>query len=246
MSGRATARLSRSRISRLRGPGISVRISITRVAATRASLSVQPVGEASCRSMDDSNRGDDPFRRLETWLEEGRAVVPHPDTMTLATATPDGRPSARIVLLRGLDERGITFFTNRASRKGDELSSNPRAAAVVHWWELGRQVRIEGDVEETTDEESRAYWEGRPRGSQVAAWASRQSRALRGRDELDAYVAEAEERFAGVDVPLPPFWGGYRILPTSIEFWTHRDDRLHDRVRYERDAEGWRRKILAP
>ena len=189
---------------------------------------------------------DDPVQLLATWLDEGRAAVPHQDSMTLATATPDGRPSARIVLLRGIDERGITFFTNRTSRKGDELRRNPRAAAVVHWWELGRQVRIEGSVEETSDDDSHAYWQTRPRGSQLAAWASRQSRPLRSRDELDERVAEMEERFAGGDVPLPPFWGGYTILPTSIEFWTHRDDRLHDRMRYVLEPQGWRVERLAP
>jgi pyridoxamine 5'-phosphate oxidase len=189
---------------------------------------------------------DDPVQLLTMWLEEGRAAVPYQDSMTLATATPDGQPSARVVLLRGVDERGITFFTNRTSRKGDELRLNPRAAAVVHWWELGRQVRIEGSVEETSDEESRAYWETRPRGSQVAAWASRQSRPLSSREELDARVAEMEVRFAGEDVPLPPFWGGYRILPTRIEFWTHRNDRLHDRVRYVHEPDGWRAERLAP
>ncbi len=196
--------------------------------------------------MDQTALGDDPLRRLSAWLEEGRAVVSYPDTMTLATATPDGRPSARIVLLRGLDERGVTFFTSRASRKGEELLLNPRAAAVVHWWELGRQVRIEGAVEETSDEESRDYWETRPRGSQLAAWASRQSRPLNGREELDAAFAEAEERFAGANVPLPPNWGGYRILPASIEFWMHRENRLHDRVRYVRGPDGWRAERLAP
>ena len=166
--------------------------------------------------------------------------------MTLATSTLDGRPSARIVLLRGIDERGITFFTNRTSRKGEELRRNPRAAAVVHWWELGRQVRIEGSVEETSDEESRSYWQTRPRGSQLAAWASRQSQQLSDRDELDERVAEMGERFAGEDVPLPPFWGGYRIIPTVIEFWTHRDDRLHDRLRYVLEPDGWRVERLAP
>src|SRR5262245_26517765 len=140
---------------------------------------------------------DDPLQLLSTWLDEGRAAVPSQGSMTLATATRDGRPSARVVLLRGIDERGITFFTNRTSRKGEELSRNPHAAAVLHWWELGRQVRIEGSVEETSDDESRAYWETRPRGSQLAAWASRQSQPLRGRDELDQRVAEVTERFEG-------------------------------------------------
>jgi pyridoxamine 5'-phosphate oxidase len=189
---------------------------------------------------------DDPIGVIQSWLDEARAVVPEPGAMTLATATPAGKPSARIVLLRGLDERGLTFFTNRASRKGDELRSNPRAAAVLHWWELGRQVRVEGAVEEISPEESAAYWSTRPRGSQIAAWASPQSRPLSDRGELDALVRGVEQRFDGGDVPLPPFWGGYRLAPESIELWTHADDRLHHRVRYLRSDEGWRRELLAP
>ena len=196
--------------------------------------------------MDERHVADDPLELLRTWLDDAREAVAQPDAMTLATADPDGRPSARVVLLRGVDDRGITFFTNRSSRKGSELEHNPQAAAVLHWWELGRQVRIEGAVEQTTDDESTAYWQSRPRGSQLAAWASPQSQRLSGRDELDIRVAEAEERFAGVDVPLPPFWGGYRLVPASVEFWTHRDDRLHDRVRYLREPDGWRRERLAP
>ena len=196
--------------------------------------------------MDERDLFEDPIEQLRAWLDEAQEALPRPHSMTLATATPDGRPSARVVLLRGLDDRGITFFTNRTSRKAEELEANPHAAAVVHWWDLGRQVRIEGSVERTTDDESLEYWTTRPRGSQVAAWSSPQSRALSGRDELEALVDETEERFAGGEVPLPPFWGGYRLLPASIEFWTHRDDRLHDRVRYVRDAGGWRRERLAP
>ena len=196
--------------------------------------------------MDERDLADDPFEQLRSWLDDARDAVRQPDAMTLATATPEGRPSARVVLLRGLDDRGITFFTNRSSRKGEELEANPYAAAVVHWWDLGRQVRIEGSVERTTDAESLEYWTTRPRGSQVAAWSSPQSRPLTGRDELEAQVDEMEERFAGDEVPLPPFWGGYRLLPASIEFWTHRDDRLHDRVRYVRDGDGWQRERLAP
>ena len=189
----------------------------------------------------------DPIAQLQAWLEDARAAISEPLSMTLATATRDGRPSARVVLLRGLDERGLTFFTNRSSRKGDELRSNPRAAVAMHWWELGRQARVEGAVEELSTEESAAYWASRPRGSQIAAWASEQSRPLVDRAELDTRVAETARRFDGTEVPLPPFWGGYRLIPESIELWTRRDNRLHDRVRYTRDPTGdWRGELLAP
>jgi pyridoxamine 5'-phosphate oxidase len=188
----------------------------------------------------------DPIATLRTWLDEGRAVISEPHTMTLATATSDGRPSARVVLLRGLDERGLTFFTNHTSRKGEEIRANPYAAVVMHWWELGRQVRVEGTVEEVSAEDSAAYWETRPRGSQIAAWASPQSQPLADRTELDALVRDVGERFDGMDVPLPPFWGGYRLVPEAIELWTHRDNRLHDRVRYVRSGDGWQSELLAP
>jgi pyridoxamine 5'-phosphate oxidase len=196
--------------------------------------------------MDERDLADDPIAQLRAWVEEARAVVAQPDAMTLATADASGRPSARVVLLRGIDERGLAFFTNRASRKGDELRANPRAAIVLHWWELGRQVRVEGDVVHVDDEESVAYWRSRPRASQLAAWASPQSKPLAGRSDLDAHVAEAERRFDGDDVPLPESWGGYRLIPVSVEFWAHRDDRLHDRIRFSRSAAGWRRERLAP
>jgi len=151
-----------------------------------------------------------------------------------------------VVLLRGLDERGLVFFTNRESRKGRELRVNPRAAAVFHWWTLGRQVRVEGAVEESAAEESRAYWKSRPRGSQIAAWASPQSEPLESRSELNDRVAMVSARFDGGEVPLPEHWGGYRIVPDVVEFWTHRDDRLHDRIRFLRERSGWRRERLAP
>jgi pyridoxamine 5'-phosphate oxidase len=197
-------------------------------------------------AVDESDLADDPIAQLEAWLEDARAAVPQPDAMTLATADADGRPSARIVLLRGLDGRGLTFFTNRDSRKGDDLRANPWAALVFHWWELGRQVRVEGEVEEASEEESTAYWRSRPRESQVAAWASPQSAPLTGRAELESSFADVERRFTGVDVPLPPFWGGYRLRPERVEFWAHRDSRLHDRVRYVRHDGVWRRERLAP
>jgi pyridoxamine 5'-phosphate oxidase len=196
--------------------------------------------------MTDHDLAGDPLEQIRAWLEDARELTGQPQAMTLATATPDGSPSARVVLLHGLDDHGLTFFTNRDSRKGDEIRRNPRAALAIHWWELGRQVRIEGVVEEVSVEESRAYWQTRPRGSQLAAWASPQSQPLTDRAELDARVAKVEERFAGSAVPLPPFWGGYRVVPESVELWIHRDNRLHDRFRYAREGAGWRKERLAP
>ena len=189
----------------------------------------------------------DPVAQFTAWLEEAGAASADAASMTLATATRDGRPSARVVLLRGVDERGFVFFSNRTSRKGAELAENPRAALVFHWWELGRQVRVEGVVEEIAQSESKAYWETRPRRSRIAAWASPQSQPIPDRGSLNASYEEAETRFGNSDVPLPPFWGGYRVRPESFEFWLHRDDRLHDRVRYTRNPSGaWRRERLAP
>ena len=196
--------------------------------------------------MEEHDLDDDPLAQLGAWLDDARSADSRPHAMTLATADTDGRPSARVVLLQSIDARGVVFFTNRTSRKGRELARNHYASALLHWWELGRQVRIEGAAEETTDEESTAYWITRPRGSRIAAWASAQSRPLTGRAELDASVAEAETRFAGGEVPLPPFWGGYRLVPDRMEFWAHRDDRLHDRVLYLREESRWRRERLAP
>jgi pyridoxamine 5'-phosphate oxidase len=189
---------------------------------------------------------DDPLDQLADWYRAARdAGLAQPDTMTLATATAEGRPSARMVLLKGLDQRGVTFFTNRDSRKGDELAENPRAAVVLHWQELGRQVRLEGAVEELSREEVAAYWRTRPRGSRIAASASEQSRPIAGRAELDARVARVATRYPG-DVPLPASWSGFRLVPDSVELWEHRDDRLHDRIRYERDGPGWKRQRLQP
>lgn len=188
----------------------------------------------------------DPIAELEAWVQEARAALPGADAVTLATATPDGRVSARVVLLRGIDARGLSFFTNRESRKGLELRENPRAALVLHWWELGRQARVEGDVFEVDDEESDAYWRSRPRASRIAATVSRQSRPIAGRAELDRLFAEAAAAAGADDVPRPSHWGGYRLIPDAVELWTHRDDRLHDRLRYERTTTGWRCERLAP
>jgi pyridoxamine 5'-phosphate oxidase len=188
----------------------------------------------------------DPLVELRAWLTAARAVSPLAEAMTLATASPDGRPSARIVLLRDVDERGLTFYTNRESRKGEELRENPRAALVLHWWELGRQVRVEGTVEEVGREESEAYWRTRPRPSRIAAWASAQSRPVEDRAALEEAYEGAAGRFEGEEVPLPPHWGGFRVRPVVVELWQHRESRLHDRVRYVRSDAGWRQERLMP
>jgi pyridoxamine 5'-phosphate oxidase len=166
--------------------------------------------------------------------------------MTVATATPEGAPAARIMLLKGVDQRGFRFFTNYESRKGRELVANRRAALVFHWAVLQRQVRVEGAVERLTHAESEEYFRTRPRGSRIGAWASRQSADLTSRAELERLVRESETRFAGGDVPLPPFWGGLRLVPTVIEFWQGRINRLHDRLRYTRTPDGWAVTRLFP
>jgi len=196
--------------------------------------------------MDEHELDLDPIVQFGLWLRDARQACPQADAMTLATAARNGRPSARVVLLRAHDERGFVFFTNRGSRKGTELRENPRAAVVFHWWELGRQVRVEGAVEEISEGESAAYWQTRPRESRIAAWASPQSTAIGGRAELEGLYADAAGRYTNDEIPLPPFWGGFRVLPDWIEFWLHRNSRLHDRIRYERSAGAWRRERLAP
>ena len=191
----------------------------------------------------------DPHAQFELWLADARnAGLWEPEAMALATADATGSPSVRMVLLKGHDERGFVFFTNYASRKGDDLAANGRAALVVYWAPpLQRQVRIEGPVEILAESESDTYFRTRPRSSRIGAWASPQSRPVADRDDLERRVAEVEARFAGVeDLPLPAFWGGYRVVPTAIEFWQGRQSRLHDRALYERDGDGWRRTRLAP
>ena len=189
---------------------------------------------------------DDPLRLFAEWFEQARAAVEVPEVMALATATADGAPSARMVLLKGVDEAGFVFYTGYDSRKAAELAENPRAAIVFYWRPLGRQVRIEGTVERVPEEDSAAYFATRPRGSQLAAWASEQSRSLPSRDDLERRYAEVEREYEDSEVPLPPHWGGYRLRPEAIEFWQHRENRLHERVLYTRAREGWRRQLLDP
>jgi pyridoxamine 5'-phosphate oxidase len=190
---------------------------------------------------------DDPLTLFRTWLDEARASgTPEPDAMAVATATPDGAPSVRMVLLKGHDERGIVFFTNYASRKGEELESNPHAALLFHWPALGRQVRIEGPVTRVDRSESEAYALSRPRASQLSALASPQSRPVPDREWLERRVEELDREHAGAELPVRDDWGGYRVHPEAWEFWQHRDNRLHDRHRYERAADGWTVERLAP
>lgn len=203
--------------------------------------------EYAREGLDEATAGDDPLTLLGRWLNEAiDAGVYEPNAMALATATPDGRPSVRIVLLKGLDERGLTFFTGYESRKGAEIDANPRAAAVMLWHALQRQVRVEGAVTRIDEAESDAYFGSRPRGAQIGAVASPQSRVIAGREVLDERVAEVEQVFDGHDVLRPPIWGGYRVALESVEFWQGRPDRLHDRLQYVREGDGWRRDRLAP
>jgi pyridoxamine 5'-phosphate oxidase len=197
--------------------------------------------------MDERDLDPEPLRQFEQWFAEAReAGLAAPEAMALATATAGGRPSVRMVLLKGADERGFDFYTNYESRKGGELEANAHAALLFHWQPLGRQVRIEGQVARIPKEESEAYFRTRPLESRLAAWASPQSRPLGSRDELERLYAEAVTRFRTDEVPLPPNWGGFRLEPDSYEFWQHGDDRLHDRVRYERVDGGWALVRLAP
>jgi pyridoxamine 5'-phosphate oxidase len=191
--------------------------------------------------------GPDPIALFGHWFEAAkRAGVFLPESMALATATRDGAPSVRMVLLKGYDARGFVFFTNYDSRKADELAANPRAALVLHWHVLERQIRIEGPVERITHDESFAYFRTRARGSRIGAWASEQSRPLASRAELEARVREYDRKFSGEDVPLPDFWGGYRVVPERIEFWQGKANRLHDRLLYAKTDGGWSVTRLYP
>lgn len=197
----------------------------------------------------ESELSDDPVVTLQRWLDEAYAMHPQivePNAMALATVGEDGRPSLRIVLLRGLDGRGLRFFTSYDSRKGRELLARPFAAATFWWGALERQVRIEGDVRRTDEHESDLYFASRPRGHRLAAWASEQSEPVESRAVLDERMAHFEERFADEEIERPHSWGGFLIVPRSIEFWQGRPNRMHDRLRYQRERDGWARIRLQP
>ena len=190
----------------------------------------------------------DPIKQFGIWFGEAAAAqIRDVNAMTLATATAEGTPSARIVLLKAISDRGFVFFTNYHSDKGRQLDANPRAALCLFWVQLERQIRIEGAVEKTSREESEEYFRSRPLGSRLGAWTSGQSEVIANRETLEDRLAEVTTQYEGADVPLPPHWGGYRVKPTSIEFWQGRTNRLHDRLRYTRHADGqWRIERLAP
>ena len=195
----------------------------------------------------EADLGPDPIVRFAVWLEEARvAGIVFPEAAALATSDADGRSAVRHVLVKVVDERGFTFFTNRESRKGRHLAENPNAALAFYWREIDRQVCVTGRGSPVDDAESEAYFRTRPREARIGAWASRQSRPVGSRDELDAAFEAMQARFPGDDVPLPPHWGGYRLEPGSIEFWMGREHRLHDRFRYERDGQLWRLERLWP
>jgi pyridoxamine 5'-phosphate oxidase len=202
------------------------------------------------RTLHEDDVGDDPMPEVQRWLAEAEAVgVLEPSAMQLATVDDQGRPAARTVLLRGVDERGFRFFTNHTSAKGVHLAADPACALVLLWMPLHRQVSVTGRARLLSREESQAYWDTRPRGSQIGAWASRQSSVLEGRAALDEAVVAVEARFADESrVPLPPFWGGYLVVPDSVTLWQGRPDRLHDRLRWRRSAvdQPWTRERLSP
>jgi pyridoxamine 5'-phosphate oxidase len=200
------------------------------------------------RALREQDVDPDPLRQFAAWYADaGQAGVREPNAMALATASLDAAPSVRMVLLKGFDELGFVFFTNYESRKGRELAANPRAALLFHWDPVGRQVRIEGPVERTSPAESAEYIHSRARGSQLSALASPQSQTVDDRDELERRVAELAQRYQDSELPVPDYWGGFRLAPVSYEFWQHREDRLHDRLLYTRaPGGGWQIARLAP
>jgi len=204
--------------------------------------------EYALAGLKESDLDSNPFRQFDKWFQQALAAgLPEPNAMTLATATLDGKPSARVVLLKGFDEQGFVFFTNYESQKGRELAANPQAALVCYWTELERQVRIVGQVSRVSAEESEAYFQSRPLGSQLGAWASQQSEVVGGRKILEDRLERLTQEYQTKLVPLPPYWGGYRVAPETIEFWQGRPNRLHDRLRYTlQSGNQWLIERLSP
>jgi pyridoxamine 5'-phosphate oxidase len=201
-------------------------------------VAVKPLLESDLRP--------NPIEQFEAWLEEARESIEMPEAMALATATPSGAPSVRIVLLKGLDERGFVFNTSFTGRKAREIDANPRAALLFYWDALGRQVRIEGPVEHCSEEETERYILSRPRASRLSAMASQQSEPVESREALEIAVAKLEERYKDAQLPVPGDWGSYRVRPESFEFWQNQEDRLHDRLRYVPEGQAWRIERLGP
>ena len=198
-------------------------------------------------TLDEQTIDRDPIKQFQTWLNEAFAAkLPLPEAMTLATATADGRPSARMVLLKQVDHDGFVFYTNYNSAKAQQLDANPHAALVFYWAQLDRQVRVEGSVSRTSAEESREYFATRPRESQIGAWASQQSEAIASRAVLEERAAELEKQYGDREIDRPEYWGGYRVKPERIEFWLSRIGRLHDRILYQREGDAWSITRLAP
>ncbi len=199
------------------------------------------------RGLSEADCDDDPIRQFTLWFDEAKKTdIAYPEAMSLATATKDGVPSVRMVLMKGYDERGFCFYSNYESRKGDELNANPRAALLFYWEPYERQVRIEGRIEKLTEEESFSYFDSRRRGSRIGAWASEQSSIIESRKALEKRVQQYEAEFGNGQIPLPPHWGGYRCIPEQIEFWQGRVNRLHDRLLFTRTGNSWKRVRLSP
>jgi len=205
------------------------------------------IDDHDVNGLDERSLHPDPIIQFKQWYDEIlQAGIPEPTAVILATASPEGKPSARVVLLKGVDQQGFVFYTNYESRKARELTATGLGALVFFWKEFDRQVRVEGKVARVTREESARYFATRPRESQLSAWASRQSEPLKDRSELIALFRELDARFTNQEVPLPPFWGGFRLVPDTVEFWVGRIGRLHDRLRYTRKEGGWVVERLAP